>query len=111
MKLHDKDKVKLLERVLISVYRNEKEEEFRVGGGWQSQLMRHIRQLGSLRTILIPNYYMLFNRLVWRFVAVACFVSLILVVCVFVFTQGFLPEYELLTTFTDDPDSTMILQP
>ena len=111
MKLHDKDKVKLLERALISVYRKEKEEEIRVSAGWQSRLMRHIRQLGPSIAKAALNSETLFNRLVWRFAAAASLVCLILVIFFFSFARGIIPEYDLVTTFMDDPDSLIISQP
>ena len=111
MKLHDEDKAKLLERALLSVYRKEKEEKFRVSGGWQSRLMRHIRQLGPSIAEAALNSETIFNRLVWRFAAAASLVCLIMAIFLFSFARDVIPEYDLVTTFLDDPDNLIISQP
>jgi hypothetical protein len=110
MRSDELNKVKLLEEALAAAYRKEREEEFKVSREWRPRLIRSLRQLSPPPGAIRPNYYPLFNRLVWRFAAVAGLVALILSVYVFVFNREFLPEYELLTTFTNDPDSAFIAQ-
>ncbi len=93
-----------LKKVLVSAY-FEKEEE-PVGNGWQQKVMADIRKIGPLNGK--ENFFMLFDRFVWRFIPAAC--ALIVILTAYLFNSGFISEYDMSMLFINDPIDFAVVQ-
>jgi hypothetical protein len=91
-----KDYTKLKELLMRAYHEKEKPE---VDELWQMRVMSHIRSLGPVSSR--RRYFMLFEQSVWRLAPVTCL--LILVLAVFLTKLDFIPDYELVKLFMDDP--------
>lgn len=86
-----------LKKVLIRAYYEKEKPE--VDELWQMRVMSHIRSLGPLSSR--TSYFMLFEQSVWRLAPVAC--ALILVLAAVIIKLDFIPDYEMVKMFIDDP--------
>jgi hypothetical protein len=86
-----------LKKLLMRAYREK--EKPKGDELWQMRVMSHIRSLGPVSSR--RRYFMLFEQSVWRLAPVTCL--LILVLAVFLTKLDFIPDYELVKLFMDDP--------
>jgi len=91
-----KDYTKLKDLFIRAYHEKGKPE---VGELWQMRVMSHIRSLGPVSSR--RRYSMLFEQSVWRLAPVTC--VLILVLAVFLIKLDFIPDYEMVKLFIDDP--------
>ena len=96
MKSLKKNYVRLKE-LLIRAYRERERPE--VDEVWQMRVMSHIRSLGPITSR--KRYFMLFEQSVWRLAPVTCL--LILVLAALLIKLDFIPAYEMVNLFIDDP--------
>ncbi len=93
-----------LKKVLVSAYL--KKEKDTVGDGWRKKVMADVRRIGPLNGN--DNFFMLFDRFVWRFVPAAC--VLIAILTVYLFNSGFISEYDMSMLFINDPIDFAVVQ-
>ena len=103
MKTLNKDCWKLKELFIRAYHEKEKPE---VDELWQMRVMSHIRSLGAVSSR--RRYFMLFEQSVWRLAPVTCL--LILVLAAFLIKLDFIPDYELVKLFIDDPVEFIFMQ-
>ena len=96
MKTLKKDYSKLKELFIRAYHEKEKHE---VDELWQMRVMSHLRSLGPISSR--RRYFMLFEQSVWRLAPVTCL--LILVLVALLIELDFIPDYELVKLFIDDP--------
>jgi hypothetical protein len=77
-----------------------------VGDQWQSDVMRHIRNLGPVQSG--ASFFMLFEQFVWRLTPATCL--LIIVVATIFFNLDFTPEYDVFTSFINDTEEVSLAQ-
>jgi hypothetical protein len=82
------------------------QEHAEVGGQWQAKVMGRIRELGPIQ--YGQNFYLFFERFVWRLTPATC--ALILICAVFLFKLDFTPEYEVFTSFIYDTEELTLTQ-
>jgi hypothetical protein len=86
-----------LKELLIRAYHEKERHE--VHEPWQMRVMSHIRSLGPITSR--KRYFMLFEQCVWRLAPVTC--PLILVLVALLIKLDFIPDYEMVKLFIDDP--------
>jgi len=91
-----KDNTRLKE-LLMRAYREKERPE--VDELWQMRVMSHIRSLGPITSR--GRYFMLLEQSVWRLTPVTCL--LILVLAALLIKLDFIPDYEMVKLFIDDP--------
>ena len=102
MKFTKDDHGKVLKSLKTAYHEKDKIE---VGGQWQQNVMRDIRQLAPQGSE--TNGYIFFSQFLWRAAPVVC--MLILIVGAFIINLDFMTEYELANLLTSDPfESTTI---
>ncbi len=96
MQFLNKDDTKLKELLMRAYHEREKPEGDEL---WQMRVMSHIRSLGPMSSR--KTYFMLLEQSVWRLAPVTC--VLILVLAAFFIKLDFIPDYEMVKLFIDDP--------
>ena len=103
MKSLKKDTTRLKELLMRAYHEKEGPE---VDELWQMRVMAHIRSLGPITPR--KRYIMLFEQSVWRLAPVTCL--LILVLAALLIKLDFIPDYEMLKLFIDDPVEFAFIQ-
>jgi hypothetical protein len=93
-----------LKELLMRAYHEKERPE--VDELWQVKVMSHIRSLGPITSR--KRYFMLFEQSVWRLAPVMCL--LILVLAALLIKLDFIPDYEMLKLFIDDPVEFAFIQ-
>ncbi len=93
-----------LKRILRRAYHEK--ENLEVGEQWQLNVMRRIRDLGPIKSR--PDFFMLFEQLVWRVTPATC---LLIIALVIIFLDlDFSPQYEVFTSFIYDTGEVTLAQ-
>ena len=98
------DKYDRLKEMLVSAYFQKEADS--IGAGWQKKVMADVWKIGPLNGK--ENFFMLFDRLVWRFVPAAC--VLIVILTVYLFNFGLISEYDMSMLFISDPIDFTVIQ-
>ena len=93
-----------LKKILQKVYFEK--EHVEVGGQWQADAMRRIRNLGPITSG--PNFLVFFERFVWRLTPATCL--LIIVGAIIFLKLGFFPDYDVLTLFINNTEELSLAQ-
>jgi hypothetical protein len=89
-------KYKALKKILREAYYER--EHVEIGEQWQMNAMHRIRGLGPITSG--RNFFVFFERFVWRLTPATC--VLILIFTALLFTLNFTPEYEVFTSLVYD---------
>lgn len=81
-------------------------ENSEVGHQWRLNVMRHIRNIGPIKTA--PDYITFFEQFLWKLTPVACFIIIILAVLLLKF--DFTPEYEVFASLINGTESVGLEQ-
>jgi hypothetical protein len=97
-------KYEALKKILQEAYYEKEHAE--VGEQWQVNVMRRIRGLGPITSGL--NFFVFFERFVWRLTPATC--VLILVFTALLFKLDFTPEYEVFTSLIYNTEEITLAQ-
>lgn len=105
MRKRDEINKKKVEEALMAVHR--KGQEFSVSRDWHEKVMKHVRQIGDLRTTADDTQF--FNHIVWQFAAATSLCAVIL--AFYALNTGINPEYQIANLFFSDPSGFITSQP
>jgi hypothetical protein len=93
---------------LITILREAyfEKEHAAVGGQWQANAMRRIRDLGPIQSG--QSFLVFFERFVWRLTPATC--ALLVVFAILLYNLDFTPEYELFTSLIYDTEEVSLTQ-
>jgi hypothetical protein len=97
MKKRDNEKIDQIEKALKIAYRNR--DNIEVNAGWQTDVMRQIRNLHSSESKSTPFWAL--GRMACQLMPMTCL--LISMVCVGLLATDFNPEYEIAALFINSP--------
>ncbi len=103
MKSHNHEQ-EMLRKLLRQAYYEK--EKFEVGGQWQFNVMRRIRNLAQLKSQ--PNFSQMFEQLVWRLAPVTS--TIILVFAIVLLSFDLIPDLEIFQLLYNESGDFSLIQ-